>query len=104
MDIENLLSLDVLYMDIVRMIKLYTVWTVIVAVIVAYLQNIKYQFFPYFSCPFPAKRPISPQNGDYFILLPFAMHHGSHPLFTGLEKLECQRGISQIYARLILIT
>ena len=51
MDIENLLSLDVLYMDIVRMIKLYAVWTVIVAVIVAYLQNIKYQIFPYFSRP-----------------------------------------------------
>ena len=72
-------------MDIVRMIKLYAVWTVIVAVIVAYLQNIKYKFFPYFSRPCPAKRPISPQNDDYFNLLPFAMRHGSHHLFTGLK-------------------
>ena len=47
-------------MDIVRMIKLYAESTVIEAVIVAHLQNIKYQFFPYFSRPYPAKRPISP--------------------------------------------
>ena len=42
MDIEKFLSLNVLYMDIVRMIKLYAVWAVIVAVIVAYLQNINF--------------------------------------------------------------
>ena len=82
MDIENVLSLDVLYMDIVRMIKLYAVWMVIVA----YLKNIKYKFFPYFSRPCPAKRPI--RNDDYFILLPFAMRHGSHRLFTGLRKIR----------------
>ena len=35
LDIENLLSLDVLYMDIVRMIKLYAVWTLIVVSAVA---------------------------------------------------------------------
>ena len=58
--ISKIYYLNVLYMDIVRMIKLYAVRTVIVAVIVAYLQNIKYQFFPYFFRPCPAKRPISP--------------------------------------------
>ena len=44
-------------MDIVRMIKLYAVWTVIVAVIVAYLQNIKYQFFSFFLVKAPPNDP-----------------------------------------------
>ena len=35
------------------MIKLYLVWAVIIASAVAYLQNIKYQFSPYFSLPYP---------------------------------------------------
>ena len=53
LDVEYLWSLDVLYKDIVRMIKLYLVWTMIVASAVAYLQNIIYQFFLYFSLPYP---------------------------------------------------
>ena len=69
------------------MIKLYAVWTVILTSVVAYLQNIKYQFSSYFSRPYPAKRPISHKNDDYFVVLPFAMRHASHPLFTGFNPI-----------------
>ena len=105
LDVKYLLSLDVPYKDIVRMIKLYAVWTVIVASAVAYLQNIKYQFSPHFSHPYPAKRPISHKNDDYFVVLPFAMRHASHPLFTGLRKIRVSMcHIADYICTAILIT
>ena len=105
LDVKYLLSLDVPYKDIVRMIKLHAVWTVIVASAVAYLQNIKYQFSPHFSHPYPAKRPISHKNDDYFVVLPFAMRHASHPLFTGLRKIRVSMWhIAHYICTTILIT
>ena len=67
-------------------------------------KNVKSQFFSHFSRPYPAKRPISRKNDDYFVVLPFAIRHAAHPLFTGLGKIRVSMWHIADISTAILIT